>query len=73
MNKDLAEVSATWRALFGVRGRRFLTAVSSTYRLLLKEPQKMVLRRMMGPSLATGAVFDAALSGYYCAIAIRCL
>jgi hypothetical protein len=54
MNKDLAEVSATWRALFGVRGRRFLTAVSSTYRLLFKEPQKMVLLRMMGPSLETG-------------------
>jgi len=31
----------------------------------------MVLRRMMGPSLETGAVFDAALSGNYCAIAIR--
>jgi len=25
----------------------------------------------MGPSLETGAVFDAALSGNYCAIAIR--
>ena len=29
----------------------------------------MVLRRMMGPSLETGAVFDAALSGNYCRIA----
>jgi len=28
----------------------------------------MVLRRMMGPSLETGAVLDAALSGNYCAI-----
>jgi hypothetical protein len=29
----------------------------------------MILRRMMGPSLETGAVFDAALSGNYCRIA----
>jgi len=29
----------------------------------------MVLRRIMGPSLETGAIFDAALSGNYCAIA----
>ena len=28
---------------------------------------------MLGPSLETGAVFDAALSGNYCAIAIACL
>ena len=27
-----------------------------------------VLRRIMGPSLETGTVFDAALSGNYCAI-----
>ncbi len=33
----------------------------------------MVLRRMMGPSLETGTVLDAALSGNYCAIAIACL
>ena len=31
----------------------------------------MVLRRMFGPSLETGAVFDALLSVNYCAIAIR--
>jgi hypothetical protein len=30
-----------------------------------------VLRRILGPSLETGTVFDAALSGNYCAIAIR--
>jgi hypothetical protein len=30
----------------------------------------MVLRRMMGPSLETGAVFDAALSGNCFTIAI---
>jgi hypothetical protein len=34
---------------------------------------KMVLRRMLGPSLETGTVFDIALSGNYCAIAIACL
>jgi len=27
MNKDLAGVSAIWRALFGVRGRRFVLLV----------------------------------------------
>jgi hypothetical protein len=32
----------------------------------------MVLRRILGPSLETGAVFDAALSGNW-AIAIGCL
>jgi len=31
------------------------------------------LRRILGPSLETGAVFDAALSVNYCAIAIACL
>jgi hypothetical protein len=31
----------------------------------------MVLRRMLGPSLETGTVLDIALSGNYCAIAIR--
>jgi hypothetical protein len=45
----------------------------STYRVLVKEPPKMVLRRMLGPSLETGTVFDIALSGNYCAIAIGCL
>jgi len=70
MNKDLAGVSAVWRALFGVRSGRFGLLIghfSSTYRLLVKEPPKMVLRRMMGPSLETGAVFDAVLSVNYCA------
>jgi len=37
---------------------------------VVKEPPKMALRRILGPSLETGAVFDAALSGNYCAIAI---
>src|SRR5216684_4622752 len=34
MNKDLAGVSAVWRALHGVRGRRFY-CLSCTYRLLV--------------------------------------
>src|SRR5438132_12858509 len=63
MNKDLLGLSAVWRALFGVRGRRFVLP----YRLLFKEPPKMVLRRMTGRSLETGAVFDAVLSVNYCA------
>ena len=69
MNKDLAGFSAVWRALFGVRSRRFY-CLSSTYRLLVKEPPKMVLRRMMSPSLETGTVFDASLSVNSCTIAI---
>ena len=41
----------------------------STCRPLVKEPPKMVLRRILGPSLETGAIFDTALSGNYCRIA----
>jgi hypothetical protein len=33
----------------------------------------MFFGEVMAPSLETGAVFDAALSGNYCAIAIWCL
>jgi hypothetical protein len=76
MNKDLAGEAAVWRALqrCGVAVSNCLSStLPSTYRLLFKEPPKMVLRRMMGPSLETGTVFDAALSGNYCAIAIACL
>ena len=63
MNKDLAAVSAVWRALFGVRSGRFVLLIC----MFVKEPPKVVLRRMMGPSLETGAVFDAVLSVNYCA------
>jgi hypothetical protein len=35
---------------------------------VVKEPPKMVLRRILGSSLETGTVFDAALSGNYCRI-----
>src|SRR5258707_6446772 len=73
MNKDLAAVTAVWRALHGGMGSTLLLHFSSTSRPLVKEPPKMVLRRMMGPSLETGAVLDAALSGNYCAIMIACL
>ena len=62
MNKDLAVVSAVWRALFGGAGRRF-TAYLSTCRPLFKEPPKMVLRRMMGPSLETGRSFRCCTVG----------
>ena len=41
--------------------------VSSLVISLFKEPPKMILRRMMGPSLETGTVFDAVLSVNYCA------
>jgi len=40
---------------------------------VVKEAAKMVLRRILGPSLETGAVFDAVLSVNYCAIANQCL
>jgi hypothetical protein len=70
VNNNLAgDLAAVWRALFGVRGRRFLLLVC----MLLKKLPKMVFRRMMGPPLETGTVLDAALSGNYCAIAIWCL
>ena len=69
MNKDLAVVSAVWRALFGGAGSPLLLLVF----MLSKNPPKMVLRRILGPPLETGAVLDALLSVNYCAIAIRCL
>ena len=72
MNKDLAGVSAIWRALFGVRDRRFLLLYLCTCRLVVKEPPKMVLRRIMGPSLETGTVLDAALSKNSRRMAVAC-
>jgi hypothetical protein len=39
--------------------------------MLSKKPPKMVFWRILGPSLETDAIFDAALSVNYCAIAIR--
>jgi hypothetical protein len=67
MNKDLAGVSAIWRALPEVRDRHFLLLIVYFASTFQRAP-KMVLRRMLGPSLETGTVFDIALSGNYCAI-----
>ena len=72
MDKDLAWIAAVWHALFGGAGVAAFTACLH----VVKEPPKMVLRRMMGPSLETDTVLDAVLSVNYCAnarIAIRCL
>ena len=59
MNKDLACVSAIWRGA----GLPLLLLIC----MLSKKPPKMVLRRILGPSLETGTVFDAVLSVNYCA------
>ena len=69
MNKDLAGVSAIWRALFGCGVAAFgaLFVYLSSY---CQRAAGDVLRRILGPSLETGAVFDAVLSVNYCAIAI---
>jgi len=68
MNKDLEGFSVIWRTLSGC-GLATFTACFH----VVKEPPKMVLRRMIGPSLETGAVLDAVLSVNYCAIAIGVL
>jgi hypothetical protein len=59
VNKDLADVSAVWRATFRGAGPPLILLVFK----LSKSPPKMVLRQILGPSLETGAIFDAALSG----------
>src|SRR5260221_7850634 len=61
MNKDLGVDSAIWHALFGVR------VAANTACHVVKEPPKMVFRRILGPSLETGAILDAVLSVNYCA------
>jgi hypothetical protein len=58
---------------FGVHFSGCGVGVFTACLYVVKEPPKIVLRRMMGPSLETGAILDAALSMNYCAIAIRCL
>ena len=73
MNKDLAGFSAIWRALPEVPDRHFLLLNRLLCVNFSKEPPRMVLGRILGPSLETGTVFDIALSGNYCAIAIACL
>src|ERR1700726_2057060 len=70
MNKDLAEESAIWRALHGGCGG---TAFGALFVYLSSSCQRAaedVLRRIMGPPLETGSVFDALLSVNYCAITI---
>jgi hypothetical protein len=62
MNNDLAGDAAVWRALFGVRGRRFCRFICVLVVLIFKE-RRNDLRRIMGPSLETGTVFDALLFG----------
>ena len=72
MNKDLAAITAIWRALFGVRNRRFccLFVYLSSF---CQRAAEDVLRQIMGPSLETDAIFDAVLSVNYCAIVVACL
>jgi hypothetical protein len=72
MNNDLAGDAAVWRALFGVRSRRFCCIICVLV-VLLSKSRRNDLRRIMGLSLETGTVFDAALSVNYCAIWIACL
>jgi len=62
---------------FGVHltgcGIATFSCLSSYFASTFQRAPKMVLRRMLGPSLETGTVLDIALSGNYCAIAIACL
>ena len=73
MNKDLAGVSAVWRTLFGVRDGRFCCLICVLCHPYFQRAAEDGFAADMGPSLETDAVFDAALSGNYCAIAIWCL
>jgi hypothetical protein len=68
MNKDLGGGSSIWRALSGAGFAAFAVVF-----MLSKKPPKMVLRRVIDPSLETGAVLDAALSGNSGTIATGCL
>jgi hypothetical protein len=72
MNNDLAGDAAVWRALFGV-GVGASAALFVYLSSFCQRAAEDVLRRMMGPSLETGAVFDAVLSVNYCAIVVACL
>ena len=62
---------------FGVRFSGCMVAASTAlfvcFSSFCQRAAEDVLRRMMGPSLETGAVFDALLSVNYCAILIWCL
>jgi len=67
MNKDLAAVTAVWRALHWVRGRRFGCFICVLI-VLLSKNRRRCFAADYGPSLETGTVFDALLSVNYCAI-----
>ena len=71
MNKDLAAVTAVWRALVEGAQSPFLLLICVFVILIFKE-RRNDLRRILGPSLETAAIFDAVLSVNYCAIAIWC-
>jgi hypothetical protein len=72
MNNDLVGDAAVWRALFGVR-RRPLLLLICVFVVLCQRAAEDGLRRIMGPSLETDAIFDAVLSVNYCAIVVACL
>ena len=69
MNKDLAGDAAVWRALFGGAQSPLLLLIC-VFSSLFSKSRRNDLRRIMGPSLETGAIFDAVLSVNYCAIGI---
>ena len=72
MNNDLAGEAAVWRALLGVHGGRFCCFICVLV-VYCQRTDEDGLRRILGPSLETGAVFDAVLSVNSCTIAIGCL
>ena len=72
MNNDLVGDAAVWRALFGGAQSPFLLLICVLV-VLLSKSRRNDLRRIMGPSLETDAIFDAVLSVNYCAIGIACL
>ncbi len=72
MNNDLPGDVAVWRGLFGGAQLPFLLLICVLV-VLLSKSRRNDLRRIMGPSLETDAIFDALLSVNYCAIAVVCL
>ena len=73
MNKDLAGVILR----FGVHFSGCAVAASAALFVYLspfcRRAAEDGLRRIMGPSLEAGTVFDAVLSVNYCAIVVACL
>jgi hypothetical protein len=62
MNKDLAGVSAIWRALFGVRDEAS-TALFVYFVVSCQRAAELSFAAAMGPSLETGAVFECCTVG----------